>query len=79
MEIKGIPFYWFAKGATSYEAQFGRIVIRLCHLQGEYWRWRPWRRVSVKWWPKSDLAQTYSKISYDGGNFVRRFIDHLKD
>lgn len=55
-------FYWFAKGATAYEAQFGRIVIRICHLRGNYWRFKPWRRISVKVWPKS--SNDYSKSPF---------------
>jgi hypothetical protein len=40
------------RGATAYEFQFGRLVIRLTHLRGAHWRFKPWRRVSIKLWPK---------------------------
>ena len=33
------------KGATAYEYQIGGLVLRICHLSGAYWRWRPWRRI----------------------------------
>ena len=45
-------FIWFKKYATAYEAQFGRIVVRICHLSGAFWRFKPWRRISVRIWPK---------------------------
>jgi hypothetical protein len=37
------------KGATCYEAQLGRIWIRICYMRGDYWKWRPWRRIAVGW------------------------------
>lgn len=36
----------YLKGATAYEFQVGRYYMHVCHLRGEYWRWKPWRRVS---------------------------------
>lgn len=52
-------FHWFTKGSTAYEAQLGRLVIRICHLHGDYWRFKPWRRISVRIWPKS--SEDFSK------------------
>lgn len=40
------------KGATAYELQVGRLEIRICFLRGAHWRWKPWRRVLIRWWPK---------------------------
>lgn len=40
------PFIWFRRGATAYEAQFGSLVVRIVHLDGAYWRFKPWRRFS---------------------------------
>ena len=37
----------FMKGATAYELQIGRYWLAICHLKGEYWAWRPWRRISL--------------------------------
>lgn len=37
---------WF-KGATAYEFQIGKWYLRICHLSGAYWAWKPWRRVSL--------------------------------
>jgi hypothetical protein len=42
------------KGITAYEYQIGRLVIRIVHLRGAHWAWRPWRRVSIRLWPKED-------------------------
>lgn len=42
----------FMRGATAYEFQVGRVVLRWCHLSGEHWRWKPWRRVTVQLEPK---------------------------
>jgi hypothetical protein len=33
------------RGATAYECQVWRVYIRVTHLRGAYWRYRPWRRV----------------------------------
>lgn len=38
-------FVWH-KGIAAYELQIGRLYVRVTHLQGDWWRWRPWRRVS---------------------------------
>ncbi len=40
------------KGATAYEFQLGALGIRWNHLRGAYWAWKPWRRLSIKWWSK---------------------------
>lgn len=37
------------RGATAYEFQVGRFYLRICHLRGAHWAWRPWRRVSIRW------------------------------
>lgn len=37
------------KGATAYEWQWRNLHLRIVHLSGDYWRWRPWRRVEVIW------------------------------
>jgi len=36
----------YLKGATAYEFQLGRVYVQVCHLSGEHWRFKPWRRVS---------------------------------
>ncbi len=35
------------KGATMYEFQIGRLCVTWCHLDGDHWRWRPWRRLNI--------------------------------
>ena len=45
----------YMKAATGWEAQLGRLVLRVCTLRGAYWRYRPWRRVSVSITACSDL------------------------
>lgn len=42
------------KGATAYEIQIGRVYVRWTHLTGGPWRWRPWRRLSVRILPRED-------------------------
>lgn len=39
------------KGATAYEVQYGRWVLRVIHLDGDHWRFKPWRRVSLRKYP----------------------------
>jgi hypothetical protein len=34
----------FFKGFTAYELQIGKAWVRVCHLRGRYWAWKPWRR-----------------------------------
>lgn len=50
--------WWIGyKGATAWEGQLGPIWFRVVHLNGKYWRWKPWRRFSVgidKEWPYYD-------------------------
>lgn len=50
-------FLWFKRGATAYEAQFGRVWIRICHLQGPYWKWKPWHRVWIQTTNKDGSAR----------------------
>ena len=38
--------YNYAKKAYEYHI-FG-FDIRICHLKGEHWRFKPWRRISIK-------------------------------
>ena len=37
------------KGATAYELQIKHLYIRIVHLNGGPWKWRPWRRITIKW------------------------------
>ncbi|QIG67830.1 hypothetical protein EVC29_031 [Rhizobium phage RHph_Y52] len=34
----------YFKGMTAYELQIGPVWVTWCHLTGDYWRWKPWRR-----------------------------------
>lgn len=42
------------KGPTAYSWQVFRLYCRITYLRGDYWKWRPWRRVSFGW-DRSDL------------------------
>lgn len=44
----------YLRSATAHEFQVGRLVVRIVHLRGAHWRFRPWRRVSIKLWPKEE-------------------------
>lgn len=44
------PFIWFRRGATAYEAQFGSCVVRIVHLSGDHLRFKPWRRLSIRFY-----------------------------
>jgi hypothetical protein len=46
------PYIYIMRGATAYEFQVWRVLLRIVHLSGAYWRWRPWRRVSVTYHPE---------------------------
>lgn len=35
------------KGFTAYEFSFFCWDVRICHLKGPYWAWKPWRRISI--------------------------------
>lgn len=37
------------RGATAYELQIGRLWVRWTFLRGQYWQWKPWRRLSIQW------------------------------
>ena len=47
--LKKIGVYLPRRCATAYEFQVGRLWVRWIYLSGEYWRWKPWRRLEVYW------------------------------
>jgi hypothetical protein len=51
MRILGV-FVGGGKGATSWEFQVWAFSVRVCHLRGDYWRWKPWRRIRFQYWSK---------------------------
>jgi hypothetical protein len=53
------------KGATAYEFQVGRLSLRVCHLDGKHWVWKPWRRVSYN--IEGKAAESYNTESADDG------------
>jgi len=57
MKVKYLPI-WALKGATAYELQIGRLVIRLCHLSGGYWsRFFCRARLTFRVWPNQSKAK----------------------
>jgi len=48
--LKRFRIYLPRRGATAYEAQFGGLVIRYCHLNGGHWK-HPLQpsRLSFEW------------------------------
>lgn len=54
--IKRLRFWLIPlKGPTAYEWQRGGVVLRVCHLRGPHWSWRPWRRIKVQYF-KSEVG-----------------------
>lgn len=37
------------KGATAYEFEGLGLYLRITHLEGAYWKYKPWRRFSIRW------------------------------
>jgi hypothetical protein len=58
LKILGIAGF---KGATMYEWQIGRLYGGWCHLSGDYWNGKPWRRLSFGWEERKDEAVWRSK------------------
>lgn len=48
MKIKHLPI-WYGKSATAYELQIGRLCFYYTYVVGDYWKWRPWRRIEIDW------------------------------
>lgn len=34
------------KGNTAYEFEIFGYYIRICHLISDYWKYKPWKRIS---------------------------------
>lgn len=50
----GIHWPPLTRGATAYEWQIGRTYGHIIHLDGEQWRWKPWRRFKIFREPERD-------------------------
>ena len=56
------------KSATGWEGQIGRLSWHWCTLEGRYWKWKPWRRLTVQWWTPDEnghdtMSRTFSSAS----------------
>jgi hypothetical protein len=72
------------KGATAYEVQIGAYYVRITHLKGAYWRFRPWRRISfhkeqggtMTDYPLKAETPHYTVEIFEDGSRLRGYFEH---